>query len=60
MFSVLPDVVMSYLDCDSGSARRAAIIAFLAKGWHLALFDVLFFCRENLCLYRWADTDCGS
>lgn len=38
MFSVLPDVVMSYLDCDSGSARRAAIIAFLAKGWHLPLF----------------------
>ncbi|MGB1908279.1 MAG: hypothetical protein ACPHO2_00035 [Candidatus Puniceispirillaceae bacterium] len=39
MSPVLPDVVMSYLDCDSGSARRAAIIAFLAQGWHLALFD---------------------
>ena len=43
MSSVLPDVVMSYLDCDSGSARRAAIIAFLAQGWHLALFDVPLF-----------------
>ena len=40
MFSVLPDVVISYLDCDSGSARRAVIIAFMAQGWHLALFDV--------------------
>lgn len=28
MSPVLPDVVMSYLDCDSGSARRAAIIVF--------------------------------
>jgi hypothetical protein len=43
MSSVLPDVVMSYLDCDSGSAQRAAIIAFLAQGWHLALFDVPLF-----------------
>ena len=43
MSSVLPDVVMSYLDCDSGSAWRAAIIAFLAQGWHLALFDVPLF-----------------
>ena len=43
MSPVLPDVVMSYLDCDSGSARRAAIIAFLAEGWHLALFDVPLF-----------------
>ena len=43
MSSVLPDVVMSYLDCDSGSARRVAIIAFLAQGWHLALLDVPFF-----------------
>ena len=43
MSSVLPDVVMSYLDCERGSARRAAIIAFLAQGWHLALFDVPLF-----------------
>jgi hypothetical protein len=43
MSPVLPDMVMSYLDCDSGSARRAAIIAFLAQGWHLALFDVPLF-----------------
>ena len=43
MSSVLPEVVMSYLDCERGSARRAAIIAFLAQGWHLALFDVPLF-----------------
>jgi len=43
MSSVLPDVVMSYLDRERGSARRAAIIAFLAQGWHLALFDVPLF-----------------
>ena len=43
MSPVLPNVVMSYLDCDSGSPRRAAIIAFLAEGWHLALFDVPLF-----------------
>ena len=43
MSSVLPDVILSYLDCDSGSARRAAIIAFLAQGWHLALLEVPLF-----------------
>ena len=33
MSSVLPDVVMSYLDCDSGSARRAAITWRKAGIW---------------------------
>ena len=52
MSPVLPDVVMSYLDCDSGSARRAAIIAFLAQGWHLALFDDPLFAGK---IYACAD-----
>ena len=34
---------MSYLDCERDSPRRVTIIAFLAQGWHLALFDDALF-----------------
>ena len=47
MSSVLPDMVMLYLDSDSGSARRAAIFAFLTPGWHLAMFDVPLFAGKT-------------
>jgi len=43
MSSVLPDVVMGYLYCERGSARRAAMVAFLAQGWHMALFGTPLF-----------------
>ena len=60
MSSVLPDVILSYLDCDSGSARRAAIIAFLAQGWHLALFDVPLFAGKTYARPDGQDTGCVS
>ena len=43
MSSVLPDVVMAHLYCKRGSARRDAMVAFLAQGWHMALFGTPLF-----------------